>query len=119
MDKKLKKKFIFVKRKKKIMDKNDKLEKLKEDLHFIDEQVKFNLEEDKLSFVITDRQNKYLAHKLFNNIEQYTFGDEPYHYYFVNINKKGLNKLHKMINKVNRDIKKNDFKIKKNGWWEE
>jgi hypothetical protein len=88
----------------KLLCKLDCLQSLLKDLTEIDSAMMRWLEKEETYFNIGSYVDIDLVYSIFRNKEQYTFGDERYHYYHININTRGIKKLNKMIYKTNEKI---------------
>lgn len=103
-------------KKSKILRKQEYLIDLKNDLLCIQEKMNKSLEEGYLLFNITTRDNLELAYKIFKKGEQYTFGDELWHYHHIYINKMGIKKLEKMLFKTNKKLQTINKQIEELNW---
>lgn len=97
----------------KLIDYSDYLEGIKEDLEYINSLVDESIEMGWSIFNISTKMNVNLAYKLFKKGEQYSFGDERYHWHHINISVSGMIRLNRYLSKVNKKIAKIDKKILK------
>lgn len=88
-------------------------ETLQKNLLDIEHEMREWLKKGELTFNISSRNDIDLVKFIFRNAEQYTFGDEKYHYYHINITKRGIKRLDKMIDKTNKKIETINKKIEK------
>ena len=92
---------------------------MKANLLYIKEKMEEWLKKGELFFNISSEYDIDLVYKIFRNKDQYTFGSEPYHYFHININKRGIYKLTKMIAKNDRKLKVINQQLKELEWLDE
>lgn len=102
-----------------LQNKLEHYQDLQKELLNIENKMKEWLKKGELTFNISSQNDIDLVYFIFRNAEQYTFGDERYHYYHINITKRGIKRLDKMIDKTNKKIETINKKIENLGWLNE